>query len=702
MSQTTIYKEKSSANLQLAISQYSEAGFTLFPLNGKIPPKGFSWPKAEFDPFPSIDKFPSGNFGIKLESKDLIIDVDPRNFKEENTFEKFMGLFVIPLNFVVRTGSGGVHIYLTKPPELSIKGALKAFPGIEFKTRGQYVVGASSLHPDTGNEYIIQGECDWTARPAPIELLALIERKEVIHAKGTQEYVNDSQTIARYREYLSKAPLAIEGESGDKTTFAVAAVGHDFGLHPDDALCLMLEVYNPLCQPPWSADELKRKVYNAYKYTQGELGSLSPKSAAFPMVTPEISEIQEKLFHRNQDSSIKKDQHNTVLFFAPKFPLEAVLGYNLFANRIEFLKKAPWHHEFEQVRFWNDGEALRCKYWMSAHYKYEPNTNIMHEAAYVAAKFKSFHPVKDYWESVKWDGTPRLHNWLVRYAGANDNDYTRAVGLKTLIAAVKRVYEPGCKFDYVLVLEGPQGIGKSSIFKIMAGEEWFTDSTIDISKEWSIMKTFGKLMVEWAEMVSHSKGETNALRGFITSTSDNVRLPYARLAQDIPRQCIFVGSINPESDADLGWLKDTTGNRRYWPVPVTTIDLTNLCKVRDQLWAEALSYYKKNAVIYFDDVKLDRAAKAEQAKRIGRDMWEDTVIKYLDSPLAEAKMVITATDVYRDALGGNILHCGRREQARIASIMESLGWEKGVHHSKELNKPVRGYKRPELIVEVLI
>lgn len=683
-------------NKSPVIDFYIEQGYTLFPLNGKVPPKDFHWREAEFNPFFEA----KNNFGVQLSASDLVVDVDPRNFKDGvDSYIKFCEATHLHLiaTLTVVTGTGGKHYYFKKPAEFKIRKNLKEYPGLDFISEGGYVVGAGSIHPDTKREYVLQPDI---VQNTPLTVLELIKKQVIELKKGTGFYVDDAQTRERYREFIRGASPAIEGESGDRTTFTVAATGRDYGLPPDITFEIMLSDYNHQCQPPWTPEALKSKVDNVYKYAQGPIGSQSP-AIAFPKEKFEIwSEDQDKYFHRTDSGKIKMDQHNTALMFSPTFPLEGLLAMDLFSHQIIFRRPAPWHTSHDSnVKIWSDDEALRCRHWLSTNKKYEPSQVLMHEGAVAAAYQYQFHPVKEYFESIVWDGHKRVHNWMHKYLGAEDNDYTRAVGLKVLVACVKRVYEPGCKFDYITVLEGSQRTGKSTAWEILASKPWFGDSAIDITKEWSIMKTFGKLMYEWGEMETFRKAGTQAMKGYLSSSTDTVRLPYNRMSKDIPRSGIFVGTFNPEKDKDIGWLHDTTGNTRYWVIATSVcgeIRNDKLREARDQLWAEAKVLYESGVPIYFEDVKVIQLAQAEQDKRLGKDSWHDAISTWVNAPHNLTKEVFTGDEIFKDCIGGSLERYKRIEMSRISRVMGDLEWIKGTHHHRERNETVRGYRRPSL------
>lgn len=683
------------SNKEDAIDFYLDCGFVLFPLNGKVPPKDCHWREITYSPFVEFQH----NFGIQLKNTDLVIDVDPRNFKNgisslallEHALEK-------PLKptLTVLTGAGGTHLYFKKPAEFKIRKSLKEFPGIDFLSDGCYVVGAGSLHPTTNQIYILN--------QAPIiqadnDLLNLIQKQETtLKIEGHLVYIDDEQTKQRYIDYLSKSDGAIQGAGGDGITFTVAATGRDFGLSSDICYQLMADHYNAKCEPPWNLEELRNKVNNAYKYSAGEIGSKAP-TIAFPKTKFEVwSPEQDRYFHRNDNGKIKIDQHNVALMFSPEFPLNGLLAIDLFSHNIVFTKKAPWHTNKDVgIKLWGDDEAIRARHWLSTNYKFEPSQVLMHEGALAAAYQFQFHPVKDYFEGLVWDGHKRIHNWMSDFLGTADDQYTRAVGLKTLVACIKRVYEPGCKFDYITVLEGDQGSGKSTAWRILAGKKWFGDTPIDISKEWSIMKTFGKLMYEWAEMESFRRANTQAMRAFLSSDTDTVRLPYNRTVQPIPRQGIFVGTFNPEKDKDIGWLHDTTGNRRYWIVATGVHgDIRNdkLEQARDQIWAEAFLMYKNDIAIHFEDSAVILQAQEEQAKRLGRDPWHYAIETWVNSSHNLVKNIFMGEEIFRDCIGGSLTQYKRIEMTRISRVMSEIGWSKGTFYDKRAMDSIRGYKRP--------
>ena len=283
-----------------------------------------------------------------------------------------------------------------------------------------------------------------------------------------------------------------------------------------------------------------------------------------------------------------------------------------------------------------------------------------------AARKNTIHPVRDYLDGLKWDGTPRLSKWLTAYAGAEDTPLTRQFARKVLIAAVRRVRKPGVKFDTALVLESPQGTGKSSLIRTLAGPDWFTD-TVPIGAETKVVieQTAGAWLVEMAELSGIRRSEVEAVKAMLSRQTDRARLSYGRHAVDVPRQFILIGSVNPGT-----YLRDMTGNRRFWPVCVGTIDLKAAARDRDQLWAEAAHHEASGEALELP-CKLWAAAGEEQEARLIADPWQEIL-----APLLEGKKgcVLTSTlwaklKVESDRQDGNL-------GQRLAAIMTKLGFKR--------------------------
>lgn len=309
------------------------------------------------------------------------------------------------------------------------------------------------------------------------------------------------------------------------------------------------------------------------------------------------------------------------------------IAWNEHAHRLEVQdpQALPWK---QLIPGWSENDDAQLKTTIANTYEGMYSPTKMNDALLAVASTRAFHPVRDYFTHLpEWDGIERLDTLLVDVLGAEDNDYTRAVTRKTLVAAVRRTFRPGTKFDQVLTLVGPQGIGKSTIFARLAGP-WFSDSlTItDMKDKTAAEKLDGNLIVEISELAGMRKAEAEPVKGFISRTEDKYRAAYARTVQNKPRQCVIVGSTN----AAEGFLRDTTGNRRWWPVHVegqTSVRAHDLAQTFiDQVWAEAKQYEKEGEALFLTDAVAETSLEI-QAASIEADDRTGLVAEYLERKL---------------------------------------------------------------------
>jgi predicted P-loop ATPase len=677
------------------INEYLKAGFILMPLIGKRPVMKY-WNKLEFRMLLMEADFPN-NIGVKLTDTMLVIDYDPRNDTTENqsALTNLLNDIGTPHldTFIVQSGGhpDGVHIYLLKPANIRVHTTINndRYSGIEFKTAGAQMVVPPSIHPDTDKVYQIKYGSASKLEQAPEALITLIKRTTLpmttdVPVNSKDVYYSDQTTCSNYIQYLLTAPPAIEGQHGNAQTYKVACRGKDLGLYPQKTIELMLLYWNTKCEPAWDLEGLTKIVNHAYKYAVKAAGNdniLSFFNTFEQKQSQPQAQPQSQSQPQRQDTDLswfltptgknKNCLHNVCNYMqVSNSPVYNKLQYNVFTEDIEFKQLPMWRSTFSMQKTWTDEDAIHFKHWLSSNGALETSTGLIHEAAIAVSHMTPVHPVSDYLTSLKWDGVQRIQNWLTIYAGASETPYTNAVGRMTLIAAVTRVFKPGAKYDYMLILEGKQGIGKSTLVALL-GKEWFGDIVIDPHNKDTIDALRGKWIVEVSEMTECTRYEANAIKRFLTCTSDRVRLAYAKNAKDFPRRCIFIGTINPT--AGKGYLKDPTGNRRFLPVALNRVNIPKLQTDVNQLWAEAYHEYKTTEqAIYLTDRTVEKMALTEADKRRVVDSWFEVVSIYVEN---KQNTAVSVQDIISECLQIPISRVTNAHQDRVANIMHILQWE---------------------------
>jgi predicted P-loop ATPase len=313
-----------------------------------------------------------------------------------------------------------------------------------------------------------------------------------------------------------------------------------------------------------------------------------------------------------------------------------------------------------------DNDVVDVQTWMQEQGLTRITKETVRDAIHKSASEKSYHPVLDWLYELQWDGTPRLECWLTTWLGAELTPYTQAIGRLFLISMVARIFEPGCKADYMLVLEGPQGVLKSSACRVLS-EPWFSDNLPDVTAGKDVNQHLrGKWLIEVPEMhaMLNSRVEAARLKAFISRTTERYRPPWGRMEVIEPRQCVFIGTTNQDA-----YLRDETGGRRFWPVKCGDIEIDGLTEARDQLFAEAVNAYRRG-VHWWPDRAFEREhMEPEQDARFEVDAWNDPTVRHLQTVVR-----VTIPDIAVNALGLQLSRLGVPEQKRIASILRRLGW----------------------------
>lgn len=415
---------------------------------------------------------------------------------------------------------------------------------------------------------------------------------------------------------------------------------------------------------------------------------------------------EEKLELHPKTGECEPTVNNALLILLNDPALKGKFGYNLFSDMPCLLGDVPWRPA-GQVKsggrgmLWVDLDEAGLRWYLQAKWKFR-SENDLRNALELAMRANAFHPVRAYLNGLTWDGTPRLDTMLVDYLGAEDSPYVRAATRKWMCGAVKRVMLPGCKFDSAIVLVGDQGIGKSSFAGILS-RGWFNDSEINMNSKDGYESLHGNWIIELAELASMKRSDVETVKTFLSKCEDTYRPAYGRRAATFKRQCVFFGTTNEEE-----FLRDRTGNRRYWPITVSgQLDREAFEANVDQIWAEAVAAYRSGESLWLDTDELREAWGQSVAARTVQDELEGMVEEYLDRLLPENWEELTP-EARRDFINGDAVTegikcvrkrdvvclpeirvelCGedRRKNGgndalsrRLGGIMSGLpGWEKG-------------------------
>lgn len=344
----------------------------------------------------------------------------------------------------------------------------------------------------------------------------------------------------------------------------------------------------------------------------------------------------------------KASNKNIVTILENDINLKGKIAYNLFSNRTMVKGDLPWRSVSDKVRgdIWQDSDDANLRVYIDITYGIVAPYKINDGLAIIEKKNK-YHPIIDYLNSNTWDKVSRVDTLMIDYLGAEDCEYTRSITRKMLVAAVSRVFNPGIKFDYMLVLVGRQGIGKSYIINLL-GREWYSDSLNTVYGKEAYEQLQNAWIIEMAELSATKKADAEAIKHFISKTEDIYRQAYGKRVDTFKRQCVFFGTTNENE-----FLKDRTGNRRYWPLMVgVNKPLKNLFKDLNkneinQIWAEALYFYKCGEKLILEG-EVEREATLKQEQHLESNSKEGMIREFLNMKLPKSwdKMDVFERRIY--------------------------------------------------------
>lgn len=632
--------------------QFSVLGYAVIPLGKNKKPLLGAWKQYETKMPTEREieywwtKWPSANIGIvtgKISGITVIdLDTDKETGVLYTTPDKF------PKTFTVRTPSGGYHLYYEYSNAIttSVK-AYPKLPGVDVRNDGGYVVAAHSV-----TDYLDKG----VKKGGLYEIVTQIELAPL----PTQLFNGK----AAKRSLMSKISVKTGGRNESIASFAGQL------LHSAPEKEWLTEVWdavqtaNKTYSPPLSDKELKatfESIMNRERERRVTL-TVSPMQIGPTGIEEAGEEVSIKI-RKNGNGMAYKDMANVLAILSQHPYYKGTIRYNEFRQEIEYKGKPL-----------EDKDITKIQYFMQTDAELHGVSDTVVASAIVHyAHQNSYDEAQDWLKSLTWDKAPRLHNWIHKASGVEDDDYHAGIGSQWFMGMIRRIMEPGSTFDYVLLLVGPQGIGKTSFFRILGGP-WYKSYTGAMDNKDFYLALRGAIIVDLDEGAALSKGDAIKIKSIITETHDEFRAPYGKVMKKYPRRFVFSMSTN-----DTEPFKDSTGNRRYWVVDAQeAINFSWLEANRDQLFAEAYHAYTHKTKL--PEVPYDKAL-ASQESHLPEDSWTNVVMEYLRKDnlycAGDPTFFTTTPEVYQGIFPDeeSLMRLGRSQEMRIAQVLKAAGLE---------------------------
>ncbi|SPB16082.1 virulence protein E [Caballeronia novacaledonica] len=348
--------------------------------------------------------------------------------------------------------------------------------------------------------------------------------------------------------------------------------------------------------------------------------------------------------------------------------LAPALRFNMFRRRVAVVASLPWEHDGDTLV---DTDLAELQVYAETRHRLIASIDALYVAVNMHAWRHRFNPLRDYLLSLQWDGVRRLDTWLAVYCGAARNKFNSAAGRKTLVGAVARAVQPGVKLDTMLVLEGEQGIFKSTLIRELAGAEYFNDAMLNFADARGAAEQMqGCWLWEVSELAGMSRAEVTAIKRFLSASEDKVRHVFKRMAETVPRSCVFIGTTNPDATGE--YLRDSSGARRFWPVAVRRINIAAIRRDRDQLWAEAVAAFVASEKHWLEDRSVIKSQVKEAQKRTVTSPWIERTQRYIDAnPL---KNTLTTAEIFEAARGRSADSRSSEDLKHIADALTKAGF----------------------------
>lgn len=651
------------------------------------------------------ERHPKANVGVATGAGSGLVVIDMDSDEAVETWRQLLEEHGRLETLTCRTPRGW-HVYLGHPGGTVQGSASRLAPGIDVRGEGGYVVAPPSVHPSGELYHWARGP--ETLAPCPAWLAEMLakppgpprERRNGNGSTDTGATVSYADAaLEREAEAVAQAPEGtrnqalniaafnlgqlVGGEVIDQRTVedTLAAAAREAGLEDREirstiASGLRAGMANPRTPPERT-------------YTHAtDVSCIPPPSDADapPELEAEPEDWRELLRVKiNQKTGLVTPigcPANAMIYMRYHPALAGRLALDVRTQRILWTAPPPWDADGEE-RPIRDSDADEALLWLSTVEGVSLGRDPLWHAIVAEADRRPVDRFRDWLEVLAWDETPRLSGWLTRYAEARDSLYVRAVARAWIISAVARTMAPGCQADSMLVLEGPQGIGKTSILRDLAGSVWHAEISLGVTRD-DVMLLHGPVICEWAELAGLSRAELESVKAVTSRRVDRLRLPYARATVDLARRCILAATTN-ESD----WAADRTGNRRYWPVAVGACDPSGIRAAREQLWAEAREAWLSGEQWWLD-AETETLAAEEQADRLPDDPWAETILgiisgRWRDRPYLTTEEILDAMDLPKTARTVGATR-------RVGAILRDRNWSRD--RERIGGERVRVWRRP--------